>query len=71
MEKNAFKELEEDILLNRQDQLDTVKSNLMHTHELLQTLGDVLDLYFPKAMEVMLNLSERPGTKEEDHNPTT
>lgn len=67
MEKNAFKELEAEILANRKDQLETVKSNLLHTKEILQTLGDILELYFPKAIEVMLNMSEKNiDHKQED-----
>lgn len=59
MEKNAFKELEAEILANHKEQLDTVKSNILQTREILQTVGDILELYFPKAIEVMLKMTEK------------
>ena len=69
MEKNAYKELEAEIMANRQDQLETVKSNLLHTREILQTLGDIIDLYFPKAIEVILNMSEKNTSQNEEKLP--
>jgi hypothetical protein len=57
MATNNFKELENEIVSNRDAQIKRVQNNIMHSRSLFQTIGDVVELFFPKMVDVLMKMS--------------
>lgn len=57
MTRNNFKELEELLSKDKEFTLQKVQNNLVGTRNLFGFLGDIIELFIPKIMDVIINLS--------------
>jgi hypothetical protein len=57
MTRNNFKELEELLSKDKEFTLQKVQNNLVATRNLFGFLGDIIELFLPKIMDVIINLS--------------
>ncbi len=57
MEINNFKLLERELMENREPQIERVKNSIEHSRSLFQSIGDFVELFFPKVIEVFIKMS--------------
>ncbi|MFM2395357.1 MAG: hypothetical protein RLZZ546_3340 [Bacteroidota bacterium] len=65
---NNFKELEREIVSNRERQLQKIQYNLNHSRSIFQTIGDLIELYIPRFFGALIKTSDTPG-KENSKYP--
>jgi hypothetical protein len=56
MEVNNFKELERELMSQKDDQLKRVQNNITQSRSLFQAIGDLVELFFPKVVDVLLRM---------------
>ena len=66
MEVNNFKELERELMAMREPQLQKIQHNITESRSVFQAIGDVVELFFPKVIEVLIRMtgSNPPDTQE-------
>jgi hypothetical protein len=57
MPVNNFKELEKEIVSTREARIQKVHHNIVQTRSLFQTIGDVVELYFPNVVDMFVRMS--------------
>lgn len=62
---NNFKELEKEIVSNREHQLQRIQHNLNHSRNIFQTIGDLIELYIPRFFGALIKTSDN-GTPGKD-----
>lgn len=60
---NNFKELEKELMSNNDFALNSVKNNIEKSRGVFQLIGDFIELFFPKMLDV---LSGMAGGKEDN-----
>ncbi len=62
---NNFKMLEEELAKGKEKKFQEVRNNINDSRSLFQTIGDIVDLFFPKFVEVFVKMTG----KEEKRDP--
>ncbi len=64
MEINNFKLLEKELMEKKDAQIIRVQNNLDHSRSLFKSIGDIVELYFPKFVEVLIKMAGSKDPKE-------
>ncbi len=57
METNNFKVLEQELMDKNEAQITRVQNSLNQSRSLFQSIGDIVELYFPKVIEVFIKMT--------------
>jgi hypothetical protein len=57
MEINNFKLLEQELMDQKEDQIIRVQNKINQDRSLFQSIGDIVELYFPKIIEVFIKMT--------------
>lgn len=66
MTTNNFKELEREIVSNREHQLKRIQHNLNHSRNIFQTIGDLIELYIPRFFGALIKTSDDSSPGKEN-----
>jgi hypothetical protein len=57
MEKNNFKLLEQELMNEKEAQIVRVQNNINYNRTLFQSIGDIVELFFPKIIDVFIRMT--------------
>lgn len=66
MEINNFKLLEQELMDQKDAQITRVQNKINHDRSLFQSIGDMVELYFPKILEVFIKMTGGNDLKSSD-----
>jgi hypothetical protein len=55
MRINNFKELEKEIVADRDHRIEKIKNDINGTRSMFQFIGDLVELYFPRMVESVIS----------------
>jgi hypothetical protein len=62
---NNFQLLQEELAKDKDEQLMKVRNNINDSRGLFQTIGDLVELFFPKFVDTFLKFGSKEGGERE------